>query len=133
MRVKIQHSVETTEVEDTVYNLILKCIEDMHDRVEELEGLKTLLKVPSSHLKYKVSNEVIENCRGGLALIDSVLSDSYSILGGLYNYHNDSDVKPSTPAPTPSVEVTPETASAIDDFREKFASMAKEIKDANEG
>ena len=84
-------------------------------------------------MKYKVSNEVIENCRGGLALIDSVLSDSYSILGGLYNYHNDSDIKPSTPIPTPNVEVTPETASAIDDFREKFASMAKEIKDANEG
>ena len=61
MRVKIQHSVETTEVEDTVYNLILKCIEDMHDRVDELEGLKTVLKVPSSHLKYLCSDEVVSS------------------------------------------------------------------------
>lgn len=132
MRVKIQHSVDITDVEEKIINLIVESMKSIDDVNADSNDLLTLLGMGVSHQKYKLSSELIHRMREKLALYDSVLSDAGMIIEGLFNYHESENNPPAEQEST--AEPSPEKVQeVVDNISERFANIKKEFNNADKG
>jgi len=84
MKVRIGYSVELDSVPEQASELVSECKKTLEEVVEDLNCAIHLLK---SERFLEVSGEILDSTRKQMAIVDSTLAETHSMVTGLSDYY----------------------------------------------